>query len=160
VVVYGVADDDEWAPIERPDEIATAEVDRVKDKRIAQQLLLLLVRDLLLRCSSPGRRGFLGAGGERVLMVGGRRAAGSERRGQPGGHGRGCGVPRAVPRAERENAEKAGLNYLLETVRALLESEWAQWDKDNCVLVADSTAEGLESLHLHEVLRRYPRVRV
>ncbi len=27
-----MADDDEWAPFERPDEIATAEVDKVKDK--------------------------------------------------------------------------------------------------------------------------------
>ncbi len=31
VVANGVADDDEWAPFKRPDEIATAEV--VKDKK-------------------------------------------------------------------------------------------------------------------------------
>jgi hypothetical protein len=31
VEANGVADDDEWAPFERPDEIATAEVDKVKD---------------------------------------------------------------------------------------------------------------------------------
>jgi hypothetical protein len=34
VVANGVAVDDEWAPFERPDEIATAEVDKVKDKSI------------------------------------------------------------------------------------------------------------------------------
>ncbi len=32
VVADGVADDDEWAPFECPDEIATAEVDQVKAK--------------------------------------------------------------------------------------------------------------------------------
>jgi hypothetical protein len=30
VVAAGVADDDEWAPFECPDKIATAEVDKVK----------------------------------------------------------------------------------------------------------------------------------
>ena len=34
MVADGVADDDEWAPFELPDEIATAEVDKVKDKSI------------------------------------------------------------------------------------------------------------------------------
>ncbi len=81
------------------------------------------------------------------------------RGGGGGGAAPRCRVLYMIVNAKRESAEKAGLNYLLETVRALLESEWAQWDKDNCVLVADNTAEGLESLHLQEVLRRYPRVR-
>jgi hypothetical protein len=71
-----------------------------------------------------------------------------------------CRVLYMIVNAKRESAEKAGLNYLLETVRGLLESEWPQWDKDNCVLVTDNTADGQESLHLQDVVRHYPRVRV
>ena len=36
VVAAGVADDDEWAPIERPDEIAMAEVDKAKSKKLSK----------------------------------------------------------------------------------------------------------------------------
>ncbi len=31
-----MADDDEWAPIERPDEIATVEVDKAKSKQLSK----------------------------------------------------------------------------------------------------------------------------
>ncbi len=33
-----MADDDEWAPFERPDEISMAEVDKVKDKSIKSDI--------------------------------------------------------------------------------------------------------------------------
>ncbi len=36
VVAAGVADDDVWAPIERPDEIAMAEVDKAKSKKLSK----------------------------------------------------------------------------------------------------------------------------
>ncbi len=36
VVAAGVADDDDWAPIERPDEIAMAEVDKAKSKKFSR----------------------------------------------------------------------------------------------------------------------------
>ena len=44
VVANGVADDDEWAPSERPDEIATAEVDKAKDKSIKKDIPFALHR--------------------------------------------------------------------------------------------------------------------
>ena len=34
VVANGMTDNDEWAPLERPDEIATAELDKVMDNSI------------------------------------------------------------------------------------------------------------------------------
>jgi hypothetical protein len=39
-----VADDDKWAPLERPDEIATGEVDQVKDKSIKRDIPFALRR--------------------------------------------------------------------------------------------------------------------
>jgi hypothetical protein len=44
VVADGVADDDEWAPFECPDEIATAEVDQVKAKSIKRDIPFALRR--------------------------------------------------------------------------------------------------------------------
>jgi hypothetical protein len=44
VVADGVADDDEWAPFECPDEIATAEVDQVKAKSINKRAIPFALR--------------------------------------------------------------------------------------------------------------------
>ena len=44
VVADGVADDDEWAPSECPDEIATAAVDQVKAKSIKRDISFALRR--------------------------------------------------------------------------------------------------------------------
>jgi hypothetical protein len=38
VVAAGVADDDVWAPTERPDKIATAEVDKAKSKNMSKDV--------------------------------------------------------------------------------------------------------------------------
>ncbi len=44
VVAAGVADDDVWAPTERPDKIATAEVDKAKSKNISKDVAFALRR--------------------------------------------------------------------------------------------------------------------
>ena len=44
VVAAGVADDEEWAPIERPDEIAMAEVDKAKSKNMSKDVSFALRR--------------------------------------------------------------------------------------------------------------------
>ena len=44
MVADGVADDDEWAPSECPDEIATAEVDQVEAKSIKRDIPFALRR--------------------------------------------------------------------------------------------------------------------
>ena len=56
VIADGVADDDEWAPFERPDEIAAAEVDKVKDKSIKRDILFALRRGSISQVTMPGRR--------------------------------------------------------------------------------------------------------
>jgi hypothetical protein len=43
-VAAGVADDDVWAPTERPDKIATAEVDKAKSKNMSKDVSLALRR--------------------------------------------------------------------------------------------------------------------
>jgi hypothetical protein len=47
VVAAGVADDDEWAPTERPDKIATAEVDKAKSKNMSKDVSFALRRETI-----------------------------------------------------------------------------------------------------------------
>jgi hypothetical protein len=52
VVADGVPDDDEWAPFECPDEIATAEVDQVKAKSIKRDIPFALRRGTIGQVTS------------------------------------------------------------------------------------------------------------
>jgi hypothetical protein len=58
VVADGVPDDDEWAPLERPDEIATAEVDKVKDKSIKRDIPFALRRGTIGLVTTPALDGY------------------------------------------------------------------------------------------------------
>ena len=52
-----MADDDEWAPLDCPDEIATAEVDKVQDKSFERHFPLALRRGTLGQVTTNARDG-------------------------------------------------------------------------------------------------------
>ena len=58
VVADGVADDDEWAPSECPDEIATAEVDQVKAKSIKRDIPFALRRGTIGQVTTHALDGY------------------------------------------------------------------------------------------------------
>ncbi len=58
MVAGGVAVVDKWAPLERPAEIATAEVDKVKDKSIKRDIPFTLRRGTIGQVTSHALDGY------------------------------------------------------------------------------------------------------
>jgi hypothetical protein len=71
VVADGVADDDEWAPSECPDEIATAEVDQVKAKSIKRDIPFALRRGTISQVTTALDAAQCAAEDELALYVAG-----------------------------------------------------------------------------------------